>query len=265
MEKIIDALEDELNYWLKTQIASFSKNDKIYTLLRYYAPSAGPRPESYLEDYRNSFNLSTAERRQNFFTELKSAAESGWEFSSRWFVDSNGEDTGPLVNTKIDPFIPVDLNAIFANALQSVSYYHRLLFNPTSVGHWGSLAKQWRSNIEEVFWNEDVGVWLDYDVYYQKHRNYFYSCNLAPLWMSVVKQEDIAKRAPSVIRVYIKLVYWITMVVSRAHCSARVSSGTYPTPWPPLVSIFVNSVEAWGTEESKKISFMVAQDWVRAS
>lgn len=263
--KIINALEKELNYWLETQTASFTKNNKIYTLLRYYAPSTGPRPESYYDDYKNALHFSTTEKRQNFFTELKSASESGWDFSSRWFIDSNGNNTGSLLNTKIDTIIPVDLNAIFANALQIVSTYQKLLLNPVSAKHWESLANQWRSNIEEVFWNEDVGVWLDYDVSNQKHRNYFYPSNLAPLWMNVVNREDIEKRAPRVIQYLDNTGVLNYRGGVPASLLSTGEQWDLPNAWPPLVSLFVNSVDALGTEESKNISLTIAQDWLRAS
>lgn len=138
LKKTIGALEQKLNYWLNTQTASFSKNNKSYIFLRYYAPS--PRPESYFEDYKNSRNFNTTESRQFFYTELKSAAESGWDFSSRWFIDSSGDNIGSLLNTNIHNIIPVDLNAIFANALQNISMFHRLLLNRIGAEHWESHA-----------------------------------------------------------------------------------------------------------------------------
>lgn len=263
--EIISALEDELNYWLDTHTASFSKNNKTYTLLRYYAPSAGPRPESYFEDFKNAFTLATTEGRDNFFTALNSATESGWEFSSRWFINSTGGNSGPLLNTKIDTIIPVDLNAIFANALQNVSNYQRLLLNRSGAEHWETLANKWKSNIEEVFWNDEEGIWFDYDVSHQKHRNYFYPSNLAPLWMGVVKKEVITNRAPRIIR-YLNSTGVLNYTGGVP--TSLFSTGEHwdlPNAWPPLVSLFVNSMEALGTEESKNISLKIAQDWLRMS
>lgn len=38
------------------------------------------------EDYLTSESFRTAEEKDNYYSELKTAAESGWDFSSRWFV-----------------------------------------------------------------------------------------------------------------------------------------------------------------------------------
>lgn len=41
---------------------------------------------SIREDFMTSQNFRTAEEKDNYYAELKTAAESGWDFSSRWFV-----------------------------------------------------------------------------------------------------------------------------------------------------------------------------------
>jgi hypothetical protein len=38
------------------------------------------------EDYLTSQSFRTAEERDNYWAELKTAAETGWDFSSRWFI-----------------------------------------------------------------------------------------------------------------------------------------------------------------------------------
>lgn len=264
LKKHIDALETELNFWLDNRITTFSKGDKTYTLLRYYAPTAGPRPESYYEDYHTSLYFNTSESRQDFYVELKSAAESGWDFSSRWFIDANGDNTGHLTNLRTVDIIPVDLNAIFANALQNVAYFRSILGHPHIAARWGSLARLWRNNIEEVFWNEEVGVWLDYDVVNQKHRNYFYPTNLSPLWMQTVSRKNMRIHAPRIVQ-YIRncgvLSYHGGVPASLLRTGEQWD---LPNSWPPLVSIVVNGLRALETAESKLIAFQLAQDYVRA-
>lgn len=39
------------------------------------------------EDYLTSQSFRTDEEKDNYYSELKTAAESGWDFSSRWFVN----------------------------------------------------------------------------------------------------------------------------------------------------------------------------------
>ncbi|XP_052759357.1 uncharacterized protein LOC113519591 [Galleria mellonella] len=260
----INALEDELKYWLDTKIVAFDKDEQSYTLLRYFAPSLGPRPESYYEDYTDAQQFDTQERRNEFYIDLKSAAESGWDFSSRWFIDSNGENTGDLKTIRTRDIIPVDLNAIFANALQNMAYFRAILKQPLHAAHWAYMAKQWKSSIEEVLWNEEHGIWYDYDISNNQHRRYFYPTNIAPLWMGVVDKRLVKKHAPRVMKY---LSNSPGLKYPGGIPASLINSGEqwdFPNAWPPLVSMVVNALEALGTDDSKELAFYVAQTWVRA-
>lgn len=260
----IGVLEEELNYWLDSQIISFGVDEETHTLLRYYVPSKGPRPESYSEDYNGAQIYKSEDRQEEYYTDLKSAAESGWDFSSRWFVDADGGNTGNLTSIHTKDIIPVDLNAIFANALQTMAYFEGILKNTRRASHWAYLAKQWRSNIEAVFWDEDDGIWYDYDIGSQKHRKYFYPSNVAPLWMGAVDKQLIKKHSASVLA-YLEKSHGLDFPGGIP--TSIINSGEqwdFPNAWPPLVSIVVNALEALGTEEGEKVAFKVAETWVRA-
>ncbi len=45
-----------------------------------------PRPESYIEDVHLADGLDPIAQ-QDLFRELASGAETGWDYSSRWFAD----------------------------------------------------------------------------------------------------------------------------------------------------------------------------------
>lgn len=44
--------------------------------------------------------------------------------------------------------------------------------------------------IESVLWNEDDGIWYDYDLINNKPRPYFVPTNFAPLWTGAFNQAD---------------------------------------------------------------------------
>lgn len=264
LKQNINALEEELEYWLDTQLITFNVNDRAYTLLRYYAPSEGPRPESYYEDYKDAQIFDNPDRKQEFYTDIKSAAESGWDFSSRWFIGNDGNNKGNLSTIHASKIIPVDLNAIFANALQNMAYFQALVGQPRKGAHWAYLAKQWRNTIKDVLWNEDDGIWYDWNLQNEEHRKYFYPSNIAPLWMGVVDKSLIKKNAP-------KILNWLKgshgLDYPGGIPTSLIRSGEqwdFPNAWPPLVSITVNALEALETEESIQMAFEVAQSWVRS-
>lgn len=103
----IDLLVREFEYFM-TKIVMV----KGHRLARYIDHSNGPRPESYREDVENGKDFPTEEERQSFYAECKAGGESGMDFSSRWFINENGENIGTMRNLKTRSVIAVELNAI---------------------------------------------------------------------------------------------------------------------------------------------------------
>lgn len=263
LAKHIDSVDKEMNYWLDTQSIKFSKDNKEYTLLRYYAPSAGPRPESYYEDYEDAQMMDTNENHEQFYTDIKSAAESGWDFSSRWFISPQGDNNGTLTDIRTRDIIPVDLNAIFAEALANTAKFYCILKSPLKAAFWGLKAEQWKINIEKVLWNEEDGIWYDYDMQNEKHRRYFYPSNVSPLWREVVQIHSLMDHAPKVLN-YLKKSQGLDFPGGIP--VSLVRSGQqwdFPNVWPPEVSIVIKGLENTKTREGKELAFELAQDWVR--
>lgn len=85
----------------------------------------GPRPESYYEDVHMADSLDEVAK-LHFYDEMNAGAESGMDFTSRWFI-KNASNAGQLIDTKCKEIIPVELNAIlFANAKTLAEFHARL-------------------------------------------------------------------------------------------------------------------------------------------
>ncbi|MGH9382522.1 MAG: trehalase family glycosidase, partial [Thermoanaerobaculia bacterium] len=74
-----------------------------------------PRPESFREDYELAATL-PRERRQAFYRNVRAAAESGWDFSSRWMRDPSDLRTLETVD-----LVPVDLNSLLYHAERTIA------------------------------------------------------------------------------------------------------------------------------------------------
>lgn len=263
LKENVKALEKELYYWLDTHVVSFEKDDKVHTLLRYYSPSAGPRPESYYEDYENAQKFDNANDHTEFYIDIKSAAESGWDFSSRWFIGAGGDNDGNLTDIHTRSIIPVDLNSIYANALANVALFHTVLGNPRRAAHWGAFAEQWTSTINEVLWNEEEGIWFDYDITNMKHRKYFYPSNVAPFWFNVIDKRVASKHAPKVLD-YLKHSQGLDFPGGIP--ASLVRSGEqwdFPNVWPPEVSIVINALENMKLPEANQLAKHLSEIWIR--
>lgn len=68
-----------------------------------------------------------SEAQQSLWAELQSAAESGWDFSSRWFLPGFPSLQDPLRDTQVRGIVPVDLNAILCKVEQLLATFYQVL------------------------------------------------------------------------------------------------------------------------------------------
>lgn len=93
----IHVLEKEFDYWINNHTKIITVHGVNYTLATYGDRSWGPRPESYVEDVQSASIFKDDKTKvEAFYSELKAAAESGWDFSSRWFI-LNATNKGKIV------------------------------------------------------------------------------------------------------------------------------------------------------------------------
>ena len=84
VKSILEFMVEEFMYWQNHHLVAVEKNGKMYSMVRYNCENNGPRPESYVEDYTlaQTHAISDSEKSQLYW-ELKTGAETGWDYSSR--------------------------------------------------------------------------------------------------------------------------------------------------------------------------------------
>ena len=117
------------------------------------------------------------EEKKKLYWELKTGAESGWDYSSRWFSNKNTTKKDTIESLKdIKPrsIIPVDLNSILATNARIISmYYQDYLKDKERSLKYKSIADNLKDSIENVLWNEEEGIWFDYDLNERHHKMQF--------------------------------------------------------------------------------------------
>ena len=123
----LDAMEAEHAFWMDgaDRAAAGGAHRRVVRLAngavlnRYWDDRADPRPESYRPDFEIGQTL-PAERREGFYRNVRAAAESGWDFSSRWMRDP--ADLRTLETTEL---VPVDLNSLLYHAERTIAALRR--------------------------------------------------------------------------------------------------------------------------------------------
>ena len=125
-------------------------------LNRYYDPSDQPREESYAED------VAAAKRSKQppaqFYRNVRAAAASGWDFSTRWFGPD--DQLGSIQTTDL---VPVDLNCLLYNLETTIAESYRQQGNAARAAAFLTKAQARKKAILAYCWDAKAGWFVDYN------------------------------------------------------------------------------------------------------
>ncbi|XP_017960975.1 trehalase isoform X1 [Drosophila navojoa] len=257
----LDVLEHEFEYFINNH----SVQAKGYNLAVYRDSSKGPRPESYSEDIETAATFNTDEDKENHYSELKSAAESGMDFSSRWYINEKGTNVGNLSVTKTRSIVPVDLNSFLYWNAKIIAEFHAKAGNVDKMTEYETKAQKIKEAIQAVLWNEEAGCWLDYDLINEKPRDYFVTSNLAPLWVKAYNISDTDKISESVLN-YIEKNKLDTFPGGIPNSLYQTGEQwDFPNVWAPMQYIIIEGLDNLGTPDAKQLSKRWGHRWVKSN
>ena len=125
--RYLDALEREHAFWMDgaDRLTAGQAYRRVVmmpegvALNRYWDDLPAPRPEAYKSDYQIAQTLPDS-LREPFYRNARAAAESGWDFSSRWMRDPS--DLRTLETTAL---VPIDLNSLLYDAERTIAALRR--------------------------------------------------------------------------------------------------------------------------------------------
>ncbi|XP_044253279.1 trehalase-like [Tribolium madens] len=261
----IKILDKELRYWLDNKLVEVTKNGTTYTMAHYDSESGFPRPESYYEDVITASTLSSEEARKQLYADLKSGAESGWDFSTRWIVDETGGTSANLTSLHTRRIIPVDLNSFLCQAFRKLAEFYVILHDYENSIFWYEKSFLWQKTIDEVLYNKEDGIWYDWDNELGQHRKIFFPSNFAPLWAEAYdlsKADVLGERAAQYADDQKLLDYEGGIPASLTRSGEQWD---YPNAWPPLQSIVVMGLDRSGNCQAKELAKELARRWVTAN
>ena len=197
LKKYLPQLQKEYLYWMEgvetlqagQQNKRVVKLDDGTILNRYWDERDTPRPESWVED------IATAKSNPNrpatdIYRDLRAAAASGWDFSSRWM--DNPQQLGTLRTTSI---VPVDLNALLYKMEKILARASKAAGDEAKANQYDSLANARQKAIEHYLWNDKEGWYADYDLKSKQVRNQLTAAALFPLYVNAASKDRASKMA----------------------------------------------------------------------
>ncbi|MDB6090961.1 MAG: trehalase family protein [Gammaproteobacteria bacterium] len=196
------------------------------TLNRYWDDRDTPRDESYRED--TELARSSGRKAPQLYRDIRAAAESGWDFGSRWFADAHSKAT--IDTTEI---IPVDLNSLLFGLENAIRAGCERTSDKACVEEFGRRAAARRAAIDRYLWDSTAGSYLDYRWTRRASVPRISAATLYPLFVAAASEAQAASVATAVSRDLLKDGGIATTLLDTGQ------QWDAPNGWPPLQWIAV--------------------------
>lgn len=241
--KYLGPIETEYNYWMKgknkklkigeasAKIVGFEDNK---VLNRYFDIEYIPREESFSEDVTAAGKLGKKDR-SVLYNNIRAAAESGWDFSSRWF-----EDEISLSKCIASKIIPVDLNCLLYFYEKKLSEMYLLKNMKSQSDKYLIKSIQRRDLINRIFWNKNRNFYFDYSLKAKKTTSTYSLAACYPLFFEIADFEKAASVANIIEKEFLKPGGVITTL---NHTGQQWDA---PNGWAPLQYITIKGLRNYG-------------------
>lgn len=110
-------------------------------------------------DWQLSRGMSDTEATQ-FYRDISSCAESGWDFSSRWCAEVHpaGTNETDLRTIRTTRMVPVDLNAYLYQMERNVAYFAKTLGQNEIAAEFAAHAGKRQAAMHALMWNATAGI-----------------------------------------------------------------------------------------------------------
>ncbi len=124
---------------------------------RFFDRSDGPRAEAFETD--ETTRKMAAPRPAGIYHDIRAAAESGWDFSSRWFAD--GQHMATIDTTSI---APVDLNALLVQLDRTLAMADEEVGDDVGADSIRHQSERRIRDLRKECWSNAADFFLDYNL-----------------------------------------------------------------------------------------------------
>jgi alpha,alpha-trehalase len=157
-------------------------------LNRYWDDYDTPRPEAYIEDRALADRAGGDAAR--VYRHLRAAAESGWDFSSRWFGHPN--DMATIQTTHL---VPVDLNCLLLRTEEVLQSIYSMANEGTLADIFAQKTGRRKKAIQLYCYHESLGYYVDFNFIQQVQHTQPVLAMVYPLFFKIATSVQAASVA----------------------------------------------------------------------
>eukprot|EP00056_Hartaetosiga_gracilis_P004963 m.79945 g.79945 ORF g.79945 m.79945 type:complete len:684 (+) comp11998_c0_seq2:19-2070(+) len=256
LEIALPYLEKEYSYWNTTD-AKQANFDGV-RLTKYGADTTKPRPESFAEDTTTASAAGMDEDQQRqFFKNVATGAETGWDFSSRWFADKQH-----LYSIRAADVVPVDLNVFLLRYEKNLmTIAQKVSGDPSKSSMYRNAMYSRGSAMVTMMFN--VSTCAFHDVLYSTGEQIpsLTAANYFPLWAGNIFDDGIQS-------CLFMSLQSSAFIQAGGIDTTLVHTGQQwdkPNAWAPIQWILAKGLDAVGTVEGRKLALKIKCNWLKTT
>jgi alpha,alpha-trehalase len=237
----------EYRFWMKGRLHLEKAEHRAFARLvelkdgslmnRYFDNKIAPRPESLREDTTTA-QQTRGHNSNRLFLHLRAAAESGWDFSSRWL-----DDPQDLHTIHTADIVPVDLNCLLYLLETTIADAYKALWQPLSAHRFRKLAERRKKATLRYCWSKKHEFFTDYNFQRGRKTGALSLAGVFPLYVGIATNEQAALVAERIERDFLKPGGVVTTL---AETNQQWDA---PNGWAPLQWVTIEGLRRYGYDE----------------
>lgn len=253
--RYLPQLEAEHRFWMAgaSEIAPGDQHRRAVRMAdgaflnRYYDDSHSPRPESYREDVRTG-HATEPDARSGLYRGIRAAAESGWDFSSRWMAVP-----GDLTSIQTTAIVPADLNSLLYHLETVISELAAHSGQAAKAREFAERASLRKAAVNRWLWDDESGMFRDFHLERGVHTATQSLATVYPLYFKLASAEQAAAVAEQLQRRFLMPGGLVSTLADTDE------QWDYPNGWAPLQWLAIQGLHHYGHHQ---LSDEIANRWV---
>jgi alpha,alpha-trehalase len=258
-KQFLPQLEKEYAFWMlgNTKIKPGQSSARVVKLNdgsilnRYWDDNATPRQESYKED------IETAEKsgrnKAEMYRHLRAGAESGIDFSSRWFKDEK-----KITSIQTTDMLPVDLNCLLYKLELVISRAKLIGRDEIFSNEFRKKAEARRKAIDKYCWNKTLKYYTDYNFKTKKQSSIVALAGMYPFCVYQGTPDYLsllARQAAEQVKLKLLQPGGVTTTANNTGEQWDAPNGWAPLEWMTI----------WGLDRcgQRELARDIAQRWIK--
>ena len=214
-------------------------------LNRYWDERDAPRDESYADDVATA--AGSGRVATTVYRDLRAAAESGWDFSSRWLTD--GKTLSTIRTTEI---VPPDLNSLLYGLEAALAVGEGLAGNQAASSRYAAAAATRKAAIQRLMWDDSSGAFVDILRSTGKSTGVYSAATVYPLVFGIATPAQAHKVAVSLRQ---------RLLQAGGVATTTITSGQqwdFPNGWAPVQWLATEGFRNYGEND---LAYTIAARW----